>query len=159
MCFLRKTTGCWIASAAFALDRVTKWLVLSELRGKAPADVLPGILRLVYVENRGAAWGLFGGHTIPLGWLTAVIVIGLIVFLICKGSGLPTFARDALWLLAGGAAGNSADRLFFGYVVDFLEFRFFSFPVFNVADCCISVSAVLLTGFILFHGEARPNAR
>ena len=156
---MRRTTGCWLASAAFVLDRFTKWLAILELCGKDPVDVLPGILRLVYIENTGAAFGLLGRHKIPLILLTAVIIIGLIVFLICKGNALPSLARYVLWLLAGGAAGNFADRLFLGYVVDFLEFRFMPFPVINVADCCITVSVVLLAGWILLHREARPDAR
>lgn len=137
---------------------MTKWLAISKLRGAGPVEVLPGVLRLIYVENSGAAFGLFQQHALPLLFATAAALIGLIIFLVAKRNSLPTLAKLALWLLAGGAAGNFADRLFLGYVVDFLEIRLFSFPIFNIADCCVSVSAVLLMGFILFHKEARHGS-
>ena len=156
---MRKYSGCWLASAAFALDRFTKWMAASKLRGGGPAEIVPGILRFAYVENTGAAFGLFGRHTIPLVLFTAAILIGLVAFLLYRGSMFPSPARYALWLLAGGAAGNFADRLFSGYVVDFIELRFITFPVFNIADCCVSVSVVLLTGWILLHREVLPDAR
>ena len=121
--------------------------------------MVPGMLRFAYVENFGAAFGLFEQHAALLLIATAAMIAALLAFLFVKKNTLPKLAEHGLWLLAGGAVGNFADRLFFGYVVDFLEIRFVSFPVFNIADCCVTVSTVLLMGWILSHREAQPNAK
>ncbi len=149
---------CWLALAAFVIDRLTKLWAQSALRGQPPMDVWPGIFRLIYVENTGAAFGMLQGRQVFLLILTGVALSGLFWWLLTRASGKPPLLRAALWLLFGGAMGNFADRLFLGAVVDFMEIRLFSFPVFNVADCCVSFAFVLISGFILFGKEARTDA-
>ena len=126
--------------ALLAADRITKLWALRDLRWNGPVPVL-SFFELSYVENTGAAFGL--GH--GANGLFIAISAGLIVLL---GRLLRRWPKDDLFLQAGGtlvlagALGNLYDRLFYRYVVDFLYVH--HWPVFNVADSCITVGACLL---------------
>ena len=144
-----RRTG-WLAPAAFLADRLTKLWAQEALRGQGPMAVWPGVLQFRYVENTGAAFGILQGQQALLLVLTGAALAGVLCWLLTRGRSLPAFARGALWLLLGGAAGNFADRLFHGAVVDFLEIELFSFPVFNIADCFVTVGAFLVLIDILF---------
>lgn len=150
--------GCWLATAAFAMDRVTKLWAVSRLRGSPPVGVINGMLRFVYVENTGASFGIWGEQRVLLLLVTGVAILGLLLFLLTRGRARSSFVRVTLWLLLGGALGNFVDRLFLGYVIDFIEIILFSFPVFNIADCCLCISFGLLAGWILLDRETKPNA-
>jgi signal peptidase II len=121
-------------------DRITKLWALRDLRLNGPVPVLP-FFELSYVENTGAAFGL--GH--GANGLFIAISTGLIVLLARL---LRRWPKDDLYLQAGGtlvlagAFGNLYDRLFYRFVVDFLYVH--HWPVFNVADSCITVGACLL---------------
>lgn len=113
-------------------------------RAFAPGEslpLLPPILHLTYVQNTGAAFGLFKGQQfLFIG--CSILIIGWILWeLFTK----PSMGVRSLWALAlvlGGAAGNLLDRLRFGYVVDFIDLRVW--PVFNVGDSAITVGVALL---------------
>jgi signal peptidase II len=126
--------------ALLSADRITKLWALRDLRLNGPVPVLP-FFELSYVENTGAAFGL--GH--GANGLFIAISAGLI-FLLARL--LRRWPKDDLCLQGGGtlvlagAFGNLYDRLFYRYVVDFLYVH--HWPVFNVADSCITVGAVLL---------------
>ena len=151
-------SGCWIAPAAFALDRVTKHFAQAALRGNAPVTVIPFALRLIYVENTGAAFGALSGQRVLLLVLTGVALLALLFFQIFRGARLPRLVRVSLWLVIGGAAGNFFDRLFLGYVIDFIEVTLFRFPVFNIADMCVVAAFALLVCLILFSKEEKADA-
>lgn len=135
---------------AYAADLVTKVLAVRHLPGRAPVTLVPEVLQLTLVRNPGAAFGMATGFTVVLS-LIAVAVCIVVVRMAPR-------LRDATWaaalgLLLGGAVGNLTDRLFRspgplrGHVVDFLQFAhfpFIDFPVFNVADFCITVAAALI---------------
>ena len=91
--------------------------------------------------NTGAAWGLFSDHSTILLIVRVCFVIGLLIYLL-RMEQIPWL----LWTVIGGATGNILDMLRFGYVVDFLHLRFFgwSFPIFNIADSCITISVALI---------------
>jgi len=92
---------------------------------------------LNYIVNTGAAWGLFAGHAGLLFALRTLIIAGL-VFLIPK--------RFPIWLILTGAIGNVLDYFLYGHVIDFLHFTFWgrSFPIFNIADSCITIGVAIL---------------
>lgn len=94
------------------------------------------------VTNTGVAWGLFPGHAPLLLALRAMIIAGLLIYLLWN----PKKASLSLWMIAAGATGNVIDMLVYGHVIDFLHFQFFgwSFPLFNLADSCIAIGAFLL---------------
>ena len=129
---------------AYTLDRVTKVLAERHLEGRPAIDVIRGVLRLRFTTNPGGAFGLFGG----LGWLFVTASVVVIVVILFASRRLPSGpSAVALGLVLGGALGNLTDRMirgpgFSGEVVDFLDLRIW--PVFNVADSCIVIGAVML---------------
>lgn len=92
---------------------------------------------LNYVVNTGAAWGLFAGHSGLLFALRTAIILALLFF-------VPK--RIPIWLVVTGAIGNAIDYCLYGHVIDFLHFTFwgYSFPIFNVADSCITIGILSL---------------
>lgn len=135
-----------------AADQFTKYLAVQGLKGAAPSVLIPGILGLSYVENRGMSFGLLQGQR-TLFILVTVIICLLLIYLYLKIPETKRFNRISvsLLLIFSGAVGNFIDRVRQGYVVDFLELRFMSFPVFNLADCYISWTAVVLALLLLFY--------
>lgn len=125
-----------------AVDQLLKSLIVSKLKPIGSMDFIPGI-RFRYIENSGAAFGIFQQKTIILAVLTLVVII--IGFYIIFSRKLTDKAQvtGAVLILSGGI-GNLIDRIFVGYVVDYIEFTFINFAVFNFADCLITVGAVIL---------------
>ncbi len=136
----------WVAAVALLLDRATKVWALSILPGRPM--ILAKYFWLSYVENTGAAFGMFqNGNGLLIGVM--LLVISYIVF---SWKDLSRQGRWAEWggmLILAGALGNLYDRITLGFVVDFLDFRVW--PVFNVADSLITVGAVLLGISLLTH--------
>lgn len=119
-----------------------KWCVYALSMGIS-RRLLPGILNLTMVHNYGASWGILAGKTNLLLGVTAVVCLGIIVYLLL-GKPEQSMGRLSLAFILGGAIGNAVDRFVLGYVVDMFETAFIQFPVFNVADCFICVGAALL---------------
>ena len=131
-------------------DAIAKELAYSRLRGESPVQVLPGLFDLAYVENRGCAWGMFQGSVWPLAAFGVVAMALLVwkrrdVFFLAESGWRRAFGRVAECLLYAGIVGNLVDRVFRGFVVDFLDFHWgvHHFPAFNVADSCICVGVGL----------------
>lgn len=126
-----------------AADQWLKYWTLQNLAGSPAIDLIPGIFRLTYVENRGAAFGILQGGTVLLAVVSVAAVALLLYFYknIPEGKGVWTMRLSYILVIAG-AIGNMIDRIFRGYVVDMLEFYWFSFPVFNLADCFIVVGGI-----------------
>ncbi len=128
------------------LDAVAKELAVGYLKGSASFPVIPGFFDLAYVENRGCAWGLFQGQVWPL----AVFALVALAFLMWKRTDIFGRGKCAAFseiLLYAGILGNLIDRVFRGYVIDFLDFHWksaYHFPCFNLADVFITVAAGLL---------------
>jgi len=135
------------AAAVLAADRVTKELAPRIPEGGIP--LLPGVLGLRYAENRGIAFSLFSGAPRLIGVLSLALVAG--GFLWLRKKNLKPFPLFALALMAGGAAGNMLDRLIRGYVPDMIEALFVRFPVFNVADACLTAGCALVMVSLLFR--------
>lgn len=133
------------------LDQITKVLAESKLMGKPDFKVIGDAFVFSYLRNEGAAWGMLSGK-INLFLIFTVIVVLLVTYVIIN---LPVTKKYVpllitCTLLVSGAAGNFIDRVRFGYVRDFIYFKLINFPVFNVADCYVTVSVVLLIILILF---------
>lgn len=129
------------------LDRITKIYASSNLLQN---PIKGKLINLVYVENRGAAFGILQDRRIFFIILTLVVVAYLLYYFIRNINTNPKMLNLALSLIISGALGNFYDRLFHGYVVDFIEFSFINFPVFNIADILVSLGSILLVVFILF---------
>jgi signal peptidase II len=129
-----------IAAAVIFLDQLTKFIITKSLILNQQISVIKGIFSLTLVHNRGAAFGILKNQ-VPLFVFTSIFAVGLI-YSELKNKGNRTVYSIALSLILAGALGNLIDRVFFGYVIDFLDFHVW--PVFNVADSAITVGAVLL---------------
>ncbi|MBR4935447.1 MAG: signal peptidase II [Anaerotignum sp.] len=133
------------------LDQGTKFWALARLKPIHNMTLVEGFMDLTFVENRGVAFGMFSGQRWFILLLTGVIAVGLIWFYMTMPKKKEYFPlRVSLVLVLSGAIGNIIDRLFRGYVVDFFEFTFFEWPVFNVADIYVVVGVILLALMILF---------
>jgi signal peptidase II len=132
------------AGVAFALDRLTKLWAETVLAGRAPIEVIPGVLSFNYTTNSGGAFGL--GRSAPWVFASATVLVSLVIVFV-------SFRLDrrplaiALGLILGGALGNLTDRILngpglTGFVTDFIDLHVW--PVFNLADSAIVVGAMLL---------------
>lgn len=138
------------------LDQWTKQLAVRHLMGKPAIVLMEGVLELRYLENRGAAFGMFQGRQFFF-FLVALAVFAMIVFGLYR---MPFTRRYlplgcCMALLSAGAAGNMIDRISQQYVVDFIYFRLIDFPIFNVADCYVTVAAFCMMILVLwvYHDE------
>ena len=133
------------------LDQGTKLWALASLKPIHNMTLVEGFMDLTFVENRGVAFGMFSGQRWFILLLTGIIAAGLIWFYVTMPKKKEYFPlRVSLVLVLSGAIGNIIDRLFRGYVVDFFEFTFFEWPVFNVADIYVVVGVILLALMIIF---------
>lgn len=141
-----------IAIIILALDQISKVLINSFLKLGESITLIPSFFNLTLCYNEGAAWGLFANNkiVIALGSLVAVVMIYHFIFYFKKN----TRNNIAFGLVIGGMAGNLIDRVFFGYVRDFLDFYIFNydFPVFNIADTAIVIGIILLI-YAVIKGE------
>lgn len=134
------------------LDQLTKYVAKKYLIMRQPIDIINGIFNLVYVENRGAAFGIFRNQKFILVGFTSLVVIGLCYYFY-KNKGQDKIMDICLILIIAGAIGNLIDRVFLSYVVDFIHLYIkdvFDFPVFNFADIYVTCGAILLSIRILF---------
>ena len=136
-----------IAILILCVDQLTKFIINKNLLLNQSFPLIKGIFHLTLIHNRGAAFGILK-NKIPLFIFTSVLAVILIYFYFRKNKpkklSLPSLS---LCLILGGALGNLVDRIFLGYVVDFLDFRVW--PVFNLADSAITVGAILFGYSIL----------
>lgn len=135
-----------------AFDQWTKWLAVQFLKGAASIPLLPGVLELQYLENRGAAFGMLQNHQMVFVAICAVFVILAAWFYHLLPDTRRMIPLHIICVLAvAGGIGNAIDRIRLRYVVDFIYFSLIDFPIFNVADCYVVICAVLLIIFYLFY--------
>ncbi len=134
-------------------DQLTKYWAQTKLQPIGCIDVIDGVFSLTYVRNTGAAFGMLQGQKWLLLVLTAVVLMAAIFYLIRNKITNPVLLSSGA-VVAAGALGNMIDRIRLSYVIDFLEVRFITFPVFNVADCCVVLGMVVL-GCCVLRGETK----
>ncbi len=137
-----------ISIALIVIDRLTKWLTVTQLKPIDNVDLIKNVLSLTYVENRGAAFGILRDARWVFIVVTIAVLIGLGVY-ICKKKPKSVLFKWSSALIFAGAVGNLIDRIALGYVVDMIRVHFFDFPVFNFADCCVVIGTALLCLYIL----------
>lgn len=133
-----------VASIVIAVDRCTKIFFDQFSLGEDIAGPFFGLFQFTLVHNTGGAWGIFSDSTMLLAVFSVIVSVAIAVAVI-------VLARHSNWLLTLGGAlivaggiGNAIDRFIQGYVVDFIEFSFVRFPVFNVADIGVTCGFVIL---------------
>ncbi|MCM8789677.1 MAG: signal peptidase II [Candidatus Omnitrophica bacterium] len=136
----------FIVLFVLALDRLTKILVSSILSLNQSAAVIKGIFHITLVHNKGAAFGILKNQLLLL--ITTSLIAIFLIFKDFKKNKRDRTYNISLSLILGGALGNLIDRVVFGYVIDFLDFRVW--PVFNVADSAITIGVIMMGYSILF---------
>ena len=129
------------AALVVILDQLFKYWISIELASGGQISILPGILNLIYVENSGAAFGIFADSRWPLVIVALICVVILVAVMLRYDGGF--WGNLGLAAVLGGAVGNLVDRVFQGYVVDMFELGFMNFAIFNVADCFITVGGII----------------
>ena len=141
-----------------ALDQVTKFWAVQSLQPIKMIPVIDGVFNLRYVENTGAAFSMLQGKTLLLTVVpiaACIIMVGLLLTKRIK-------SRIGTWgisLILSGAIGNLIDRIWHGAVVDMFDFELINFPVFNVADICVTVGAVLFFIYALFFYDSKAEKK
>jgi len=137
-----------LIAAVILADQTIKYFIRANLILGESIPVISGILHITHVENSGGAFGILAGLTSLLSVVTAVMVAAIAVYIhMNRKSGRRIFLL-ALSLICAGGAGNLIDRLRFGVVTDFIDFRVF--PVFNLADICVCCGCGLLLLYFIF---------
>lgn len=135
-------------------DQFTKHLAAASLKGRPSVVLIPGVLELQYLENRGAAFGSLQGMQTVFWVLTTLFLAAAVLFFIR----MPKTKRyiplaSCCTVLVAGAAGNFIDRIVNQYVIDFIYFSVIDFPIFNVADIYITLSFIGILLLIFFYYE------
>ncbi len=144
-----------LAAAAVAIDQILKLLVTSNLQPNSGFHVINGFLKIFYIQNRGAAFGILQNQR----WFFVVVTLTIsvvIIYALFQYRQHDFFSYAAGTLIIGGGIGNLIDRMMYGYVVDYISVSFFP-PIFNFADCCVTVGTVFLMIHILFFSDLNSN--
>lgn len=126
------------------LDQLTKQFAATHEVGDVIAVLIPGALQLTLVHNTGAAWGMFGDWTNLFVVVALVVCIFIVCFLFFNSDTTNTPTVVACALLFSGGLGNALDRFLNGYVIDMIQVTFIDYPVFNIADCAITIGVITL---------------
>ena len=139
-----------LALVLVGVDQASKLWAIANLKNGGSISVIPNVFEFHYTDNRGVAFSMLQGQRwlfIPL-----TIIVSLLILVILLRSPLRRYKLFSFTcvLILAGAVGNLIDRIFYGFVVDFLYFSLIDFPIFNFADCCVVIGAILLFTFTLF---------
>ena len=139
----------FLALIVLLLDQLSKWGVSRIIALGDSVPLIPSVVYLTHIRNTGAGFGLFQGRQWLLIWIS-VIVLGVIFYLWDK---IPEkkYVQIGVGFILGGTLGNLIDRLFYGAIVDFIDFRFW--PAFNVADSALTIGAILLGIYFIRDGK------
>ena len=126
----------------FMIDRVTK---IFALKIESSIDIIPNFFRLTLAKNTWIAWSLFSNDTVIITIVTMIIIFFFIKYILDNKNGNKLY-NVCYAMILGGAFGNLFDRVFFGYVIDFLDFNIFGYdyPIFNLADTFIVCGIIII---------------
>lgn len=135
-----------------AADQITKSLAVTHLRGKEPYIIIKNVFQLEYLENRGAAFGLFQNQTFFF-WISLLLIAAFFFWFYSKVPMERRFLplRICAVLIMAGGLGNFIDRIRFRYVIDFFYFVLIDFPVFNVADIYVTIAVFGCVLLLFFY--------
>lgn len=133
------------------LDQVSKVFMQNFLEYGNSVAILDGVFHLTYVENRGAAFGLF--ENMRVFFIIVAVIVTIVGLVYIHKSETSKLAKISICLIIAGAIGNLIDRVKMGYVVDFFDFRFIWNYVFNIADVFVVIGTLLLCIYLLKSGK------
>lgn len=135
-------------------DIVSKYLVVQLLVPLGHSvTVIPNVIDFTFVKNFGAAFGMMSNSR----WIfmsVSVVFIFVLIYVLNQSYSKSKLYNISLAMILGGGIANMIDRIFVGYVVDFIEVTFIDFAVFNIADSCITIGAVLFAVYLIFFDDA-----
>jgi signal peptidase II len=149
-----------LSLGVIALDQLTKRVIARTIELHDSHEIVPGLASLTHVRNRGAAFGFLSNADLPYqSMLFSVLSLVALLAILAYALKLPVtqkWTQLALALIMGGAVGNLLDRLWHGFVIDFVDVYWHQhhWPAFNVADSCISIGVVMLVLELLRPGDA-----
>lgn len=147
-----------ILAVIIALDLTSKYWIVNALgvtehiQTKNDITFIKNFISFSYGENTGASFGIFKGKTTALIIVTAIALVVLIVYMFLNKKD-NKFMRVCFIMILGGGLGNLFDRIFIGYVRDFIRFDFIKFPVFNIADSFITIGTIMLCIYVMFFSS------
>lgn len=145
-----------IAAILIALDQITKLLIVNNFDiGEIKEIITIGsqkFFSITHVRNSGAAWSIMEGKTIVL-IIFPIVVVGIILIMLFKGKIKGKLECLSYSLIIAGGIGNLIDRIRLNEVIDFIKWEVFNFPVFNVADICIVIGAIMACVCYIFFSE------
>lgn len=147
-----------IVGAVLAIiDQIIKYFVSTYLEPVGSVSVIDNLFSLTYVENNGVAFGMFSDMRWVFVALTSVL-LAIIIFYMFKKRPKGKFFYICASLIIGGGIGNLIDRIFYGYVIDYLSLSFFP-PVCNFADYCITAGTIMLVIYLLFFSDVLDSSK
>ncbi len=141
------------------LDQLLKWLVVSQMKPFDTTALISGVLSITYLQNTGAAFSLFTGNSLVLAVVTFAI-LAVVLYIVLAKKTTKTSILVCLSMIMAGGIGNLMDRLFRGFVVDYIDLKiwpFDHFAVFNFADCLVVVGTFALLILILASEFSRSR--
>ena len=140
-----------IVILTYALDQLSKLYIQEAIAKGSSLPIIENFFHITLVYNSGAAFGLLSGYSrlFILVALVAIFVINYVLFK--KRKSLRGIERVSLCFILGGTLGNLTDRIRWGYIIDFIDFRIW--PVFNLADSFITVGAVMLAWSVFLENN------
>lgn len=142
-------TNIFISIALIVVDQLSKIMATKYLIGKESVVIIPKLLGLKYIENTGMAFSMLSGKTTFLVIITTIALIAMAYFVFIKPFG-DKFENFCFLMIFSGGIGNLIDRVFRGYVVDYFEFLFMDFAIFNVADVYVCVGVGLYAIYTIY---------
>ncbi len=145
-----------LAALIIVSDRAVKLYIVANCRQGEVFGELPGIADFLYVKNTGAAFSVLSGNTTLLAVISIVFLIVVILYKIIRKP--QHFMENlAVTLFFAGGLGNAIDRIQYKFVVDFIDIKWFDFPVFNIADIAVVGGAIAAIIFVLFFDKEKEN--
>lgn len=146
-----------VGAVLVIIDQIIKYFVSAYLQPVGSVSVIDNLFSLKYVENKGVAFGMFSDMRWVFVALTSVL-LAIIIFYMFKKRPKGKFFYICAALIIGGGIGNLIDRIFYGYVIDYLSLSFFP-PVCNFADYCITAGTIMLVIYLLFFSDILDSTK
>ena len=141
------------------IDQIFKYYILIN-KENLPNNIINGVLNFTYCENRGIAFGIGQGGAKIFAIITILIIIVALIYVMLKFNKLKRLTLFGIALVISGGIGNLIDRLFRGYVIDYIDFsEIVDFPIFNFADICIVVGVIIIGISYLKNEGGEVNER
>lgn len=153
---MRRYVALLMSAVLVGIDQILKVLAMEYLKPIGSYPIIPDVFHLTYVENRGAAFGMMAGQKWLLVWVTAIVILAAVA-VVMAGKIKNTTVLLAVATIMGGGVGNLIDRVYRGFVVDYVHLKIIDFAVFNFADICVTVGTAILLIYLLFYELKHKN--